>query len=78
MTKVGIYVVLRLWLLLFGGEAGASAHFGGDWLLLGGIATVIFGSLGALASQHLARLAGFNVCVVGNAACGHLPSATRR
>ena len=63
MTKVGIYVVLRLWLLLFGGEAGASAYFGGDWLLLGGIATVIFGSLGALASQDLARLAGFNVLV---------------
>ena len=63
MTKVGIYVVLRLWLLLFGGEAGASAHFGGDLLLTGGIATVIFGSLGVLASQDLARLAGFNVLV---------------
>ena len=63
MTKVGIYVVLRLWLLLFGVEAGASAHFGSDLLLAGGIATVIFGSLGVLASQHLARLAGFNVLV---------------
>jgi len=63
MTKVGIYAVLRLWLLLFGGEAGGSAYFGGNWLLLGGIATVIFGSLGALASQDLARLAGFNVLV---------------
>ena len=63
MTKVGIYVVLRLWLLLFGGEAGASAHFGGGLLLAGGIATVIFASLGALTSQHLARLAGFNVLV---------------
>jgi multicomponent K+:H+ antiporter subunit D len=62
MTKVGIYIVLRLWLLLFG-EAGASAHFGSDLLLAGGIATVIFGSLGVLASQHLARLAGFNVLV---------------
>ena len=63
MTKVGVYVVLRLWLLLFGGEAGASAHFGGDLLLTGGIATVVFGSLGVLASQDLARLAGFNVLV---------------
>ena len=34
MTKVGIYAMLRLWLLLFGGEAGASAYFGGNWLLL--------------------------------------------
>ncbi|MFZ0851228.1 MAG: monovalent cation/H+ antiporter subunit D [Hyphomicrobiaceae bacterium] len=63
MTKVGVYVVLRLWLLLFGGEAGTSAHFGGDLLLTGGIATVVFGSLGVLASQDLARLAGFNVLV---------------
>lgn len=63
MTKVGIYVVLRLWLLVFGDGAGASAHFGADWLLIGGIATVVFGSLGLLASQELARLAGFNVLV---------------
>ena len=27
MTKVGVYIVLRLWLLLFGDEAGASAAF---------------------------------------------------
>ena len=43
MTKVGVYVVLRLWLLLFGEGAGASARFGGDWLLLGGMATIAFG-----------------------------------
>src|SRR3954451_13048106 len=30
MTKVGAYVVLRLWLLLFGEESGASAGFGGS------------------------------------------------
>jgi multicomponent K+:H+ antiporter subunit D len=63
MTKVGIYAVLRLWLLLFAGEAGEAARFGDSWLLIGGIATVVFGSLGALASQDLARLAGFNVIV---------------
>ena len=28
LTKVGVYAVLRLWLLLFGAEAGASAGFG--------------------------------------------------
>lgn len=63
MTKVGIYVVLRLWLLLFGGEAGASAHFGGSWLLAGGIMTVVFGSIGVLASQDLPRIAAYNVLV---------------
>jgi len=63
MTKVGIYVILRLWLLLFGAEAGASAGFAHGWLLVGGIATVAFGSIGLLASQDLPRLASFNVLV---------------
>jgi multicomponent K+:H+ antiporter subunit D len=43
LTKVGVYIVLRLWLLLFGEDAGASAQFGSEWLLLGGVATVGFG-----------------------------------
>ena len=63
LTKVGAYVVLRLWLLLFGDEAGASAQFGGEWLLLGGMATVAFGAIGSLASQDMARLAAFSVLV---------------
>jgi multicomponent K+:H+ antiporter subunit D len=61
MSKVGIYVVLRLWLLVFGPEAGASAGFGGTLLLAGGMMTLVFGSIGILASQDLARLASFNV-----------------
>ena len=63
LTKVGVYIVLRLWLLLFGDEAGASAQFGGEWLLLGGMATVAFGIIGTLASQDMARLAAFSVLV---------------
>jgi multicomponent K+:H+ antiporter subunit D len=63
LTKVGAYVVLRLWLLLFGAEAGPSAQFGGEWLLLGGMATVAFGTIGCLASQDTARLAAFSVLV---------------
>src|SRR3954451_3379380 len=63
LTKVGIYIVLRLWLLLFGEDAGASAQFGSEWLLLGGIATVAFGAIGCLASQDMAKLAAFSVLV---------------
>lgn len=63
MTKVGVYVILRLWPLLFGADAGASAYFAADWLLIAGIATVTFASIGLLASQDLARLASFNVLV---------------
>jgi multicomponent K+:H+ antiporter subunit D len=63
LTKVGVYVVLRLWLLLFGEGAGASAQLGGAWLLYGGMATIIFGMIGTLASQNMARLAAYSVLV---------------
>jgi multicomponent K+:H+ antiporter subunit D len=63
LTKVGVYIVLRLWLLLFGAHAGASAHLGGELLLLGGLATVAFGAIGSLASQGLTRLAAYSVLV---------------
>ena len=63
MTKVGVYAVLRLWTLLFGSGAGASALFGGDALVVGGLATLAFGAIGVLASQHLGRLAGFSIIV---------------
>ena len=63
MTKVGIYAVLRLWTLFFPASAGASALFGADALVWGGLATLAFGAIGVLASQHLGRLAGFSLIV---------------
>ena len=63
MTKVGVYVLLRLSLLLFGEGAAASAHFGAQFLQYAGIATILFGTVGVLASSGLARLAGFSVLV---------------
>jgi multicomponent K+:H+ antiporter subunit D len=63
LTKVGAYIVLRLWLLLFRPEAAASAQFGAEWLLWGGMATILFGTIGVLASQDMARLAGYSVLV---------------
>ena len=61
MSKLGIYVILRLTMLLFG--EGPSAGFGAPVLLYGGMATLIFGIVGVLASQALGRLAGFSVLV---------------
>ncbi len=63
LSKVGIYAVLRLWLLLFGEAGGASAGFGGLWLLVGGLLTIAFGSVAVLATQNMARLAGASVLV---------------
>ncbi|MVA54739.1 monovalent cation/H+ antiporter subunit D [Agrobacterium vitis] len=61
MSKLGIYVILRLTMLLFG--EGPSAGFGAGVLLYGGMATLIFGTIGVLASQVLGRLAGYSVLV---------------
>lgn len=63
MTKVGVYTVLRLWTLLFSGQAGASALFGGDWLVYGGMATIICASLAMVAAQRLERMASLSILV---------------
>jgi multicomponent K+:H+ antiporter subunit D len=63
LSKVGVYVILRLSLLIFGSAAGELTGFGGSWLLAGGLATIAFGSIGVLASQAMGRLAGFYVLV---------------
>lgn len=59
MTKVGVYTLLRLWTLMFGSEAGASALFGGPWLIAAGMATMAFGGIGIMASQRPVQLACF-------------------
>lgn len=56
-TKLGIYVILRLSMLVFGAGAGASQGFGANLLLIAGMATIVFGVLGVLASQGLPRIA---------------------
>lgn len=61
LTKVGVYAVLRLWTLCFPAGPSASASFGADVLVWGGLATLAFGAVGMLVSQQLARLAGFSV-----------------
>ncbi|WP_211109457.1 monovalent cation/H+ antiporter subunit D [Azospirillum tabaci] len=63
LSKVGIYAIIRIWLLVFGDGAGTSAGFGGHWLLIGGVLTIAFGSIAVLATQNLARLAGASVLV---------------
>jgi multicomponent K+:H+ antiporter subunit D len=63
MTKVGAYVILRLWLLIFSDDAGAAANFGYDALLWGGMATIVFGAAGMLASDRAGRMAGYSAIV---------------
>ncbi len=63
MTKVGIYAILRIHTLLFGGTAGELAHLFDPWLLPMALATIVIGTLGALAASSLARLAAYLVLV---------------
>ena len=63
LTKVGVYILLRLSMLLFGADAGASLGFGQSVLLYGGLLTIGFGAIGVLASQAMGRLAGYCVLV---------------
>ncbi|HBF49405.1 MAG TPA: monovalent cation/H+ antiporter subunit D [Massilia sp.] len=61
MTKVGAYVILRLWLLLF--SEGSSAGFGFDALLWGGMATIVFGAAGMLSTDTAGRMAGYSAVI---------------
>jgi multicomponent K+:H+ antiporter subunit D len=63
LSKVGVYVILRLATLLFGADAGASAGFGNLWLLSAGVATVVFGAAGMVASRRLEQAAGYAVMI---------------
>src|SRR5471032_2873977 len=63
MTKVGVYTLLRLWTLLFSGQAGASSFFGGDWLIYGGMATILTAAVAILAAQRLERMASLSILV---------------
>ena len=63
MTKLGIYTLLRLWTLFFSADAGPSAQFGAEVLRFAGLATVVFGILGLLATLRLGSIAGFSIVV---------------
>ncbi|SFC71849.1 monovalent cation/H+ antiporter subunit D [Massilia yuzhufengensis] len=63
MTKVGAYVILRIWLLVFPDSAGEAAHFGYQALMWGGMATIVFGAAGMLATDTAGRMAGYAAIV---------------
>jgi multicomponent K+:H+ antiporter subunit D len=63
LSKVGVYVLLRISSLAFGTVAAQMTGLGAEVLLAGGLATLVFGTIGVLASQGLGRLAGCTVLV---------------
>ncbi len=63
LSKVGVYVVLRFNTLVFGSANVGLAGFGQEWLLYGGLVTILFGAVGVLAAKTLPRLASFSVLI---------------
>ncbi len=63
LSKVGVYAMLRVYLLLFGGGEARGESFGEEWLLFGGMATIAFGMVGVLAARTLTRIAGYSLIV---------------
>ena len=63
MTKVGIYIILRISSLVFGESAEGAANFADDWLIWLGLATMAFGTVGILATRTLKGVAGHYVMV---------------
>ncbi|MBF0256069.1 MAG: monovalent cation/H+ antiporter subunit D [Gammaproteobacteria bacterium] len=61
MTKVGAYSILRSHTLMFGESSGDLANLFTPWLLPLALATLLLGSLGALAARRLGRLAAYLV-----------------
>lgn len=59
MTKVGVYASLRIWLLVFSDDSGNVSTLGTDILFWGGLATVIFGAVGMLASEQHRQLGSY-------------------
>jgi len=60
MTKVGVYALLRIGSLLE--PSGAPAAFGGEWMFPVGVVTLVFGTVGMLATHQPERLASY--CIV--------------
>ncbi len=63
MTKVGVYVILRVYTLIFGDYAGGAANVLEPWLLPVALVTLVAGSIGVVASRDLRRTIAYMVVV---------------
>jgi len=63
MTKVGVYSIIRVFMLIFGVEAGALTNVAEPWLLPLGLVTLALGAFGLLASRCLRKQVAYLVVV---------------
>ncbi|UCZ57858.1 monovalent cation/H+ antiporter subunit D [Desulfurispirillum indicum] len=63
MTKVGVYVILRVYSLIFGEHAGVAANLVEPWLLPVALITLVCGAIGVVAARDLRRAIAYMVVV---------------
>src|SRR5690554_7545245 len=63
MTKVGVYAIIRVYVLIFGENAGDLANPGMDWLLPLALVTLSMGVIGALGADNLKTLVAWQVII---------------
>lgn len=63
MSKVGIYAIMRINSLTINQHEHISSGFTREWLTIGGIATIIFGTISILAANRLGRIAGSYIMI---------------
>jgi len=78
MTKVGAYVLLRVVALAAGVPETGLVEFLSPWLLYGGIATILFGSMGLLSSTQLPRIASYATLVTAGTLVAAVGTADER
>ncbi len=61
MTKVGVYAIIRVYVVIFGAGAGVAANLAEPWLLPLALMTLALGTLGVLAAKELRRTIAYLV-----------------
>ena len=61
MTKVGAYSIIRIYTLVFGGDAGEAAWFAEPWLMPAAIVTLAVGMVGVISACTLGRMVSYSV-----------------
>jgi multicomponent K+:H+ antiporter subunit D len=61
MTKVGAYSIIRVYMLIFGADAGPLADIATPWILPAGILTLALGTIGALGSRRVLDLVCYSL-----------------
>lgn len=78
MTKVGAYVILRVYTLIFGPDAGVAANVAIPWLLPAALVTLVVATFGVLASPTVRSMAAYLTIASVGTICTGIGLATER